>query len=81
MYEKPHLLSATDAFHIYVIQQRASKLCDHLNHAGFSASALEGTIGFEDLNSDDGHEDVATIEVALPTDKLALKKFLRHWTN
>ncbi len=80
MYEKPHLLSTTHAFRINIIHQHATKLCDDLKRAGFVASTLEGTNGFEDLNSDNGHEDVATIEVALSTDKLALRTFLRQWT-
>ena len=80
MYEKPHLLSTKIAFRIIIIQQHATKLCDDLKKATFDALTLEDAIGFEDLNSDSGHEDVAMIEVALSTDKLALRKFLRQWT-
>lgn len=81
MYEKPLLKPTPSGFHIHIAQQHAEHLLNDLRNAGFEAELLEGTLGYEDLNNNGGHEEVALIQLPSSQDELKLGRFLRHWNH
>ncbi|MCC7335944.1 MAG: hypothetical protein IT422_12660 [Pirellulaceae bacterium] len=78
MFDRPQLITRDDCYQLNVSADHAQKLADDLSAAGFDAKLLDGTFGYEDLNSDE-RWDVATIQMPTSTDKLKLRAFLREW--
>ena len=79
MYDKPHLTSHSDCLLIHIVQEKATRLLEALKGAGFEARRVEGTFGYEDLNTNNGREEVASIKLPSSSDKLDVRKFLRSW--
>jgi hypothetical protein len=78
MFDRPQLMEHDDCYRLNCSEDQVVKLCGDLRQSGFTAKQLDGTFGYEDLNSAKRYE-VGTIELPKSTDKLKLREFLRQW--
>ena len=77
MFDRPQLFRQADCYHLHVIADRAKEMANDLRAAGFDATLLDGTFGYEDLNSDQRFE-IATIRLPASLEKTKLRTFLRE---